>query len=108
MNNFQETLGIIAGVLSLAGYIPYIITTVQGKTQPNKATWFIWTLVGGLIAFSYLKEGDQNTIWLPLGYFFGPLIISILSIWYGYSKWDSLRQILRGHRHHQHHTVDTI
>ncbi len=90
MNNLYESLGIIAGILALTGYIPYIISILRGKTQPNKATWFIWTLVGGLLAFSYFTTGDKNTIWLPLGYFFGPLITAILSLQYGYAQWSKL------------------
>ncbi len=88
-----EILGIIAGILSLVGYIPYLLTTVRGNTRPNKATWFIWTVVGGLLAFSYLAEGDQNSIWLPLGYFLGPLITAIVSIRYGYSEWSKLDKV---------------
>src|SRR3990167_10674293 len=90
MSNLYEILGIIAGILALVGYIPYIYTTVRGKTRPNKATWIIWTVIGGLIAFSYLFEGDKNTIWLPLGYFIGPLIVAILSFRFGYSEWTKL------------------
>ncbi|OGT38456.1 MAG: hypothetical protein A3F11_10025 [Gammaproteobacteria bacterium RIFCSPHIGHO2_12_FULL_37_14] len=90
MSNLYETLGILAGILALVGYIPYIYTTIRGKTRPNKATWIIWTVIGGLIAFSYLFEGDKNTIWLPLGYFIGPLVVAILSFRYGYSEWSKL------------------
>jgi hypothetical protein len=89
-NSTYETLGIIAGVLSIVGYIPYILAILRGETKPNKATWIIWTVIGGLLAFSYLAEGDQNTIWLPLGYFLGPLITAILSFKYGYSEWTKL------------------
>lgn len=90
MLGIHEILGITAGVLSLVGYIPYIISILRGKTQPNKASWIIWAIVGGLLAFSYLTEGDKNTIWLPLGYFFGPLVVAILSFKYGYSQWSRL------------------
>lgn len=85
-----ETIGIIAGILAIGGYIPYILSILMGKTRPNRATWFIWTIVGGLLAFSYMAEGDQNSIWLPLGYFLGPLITAILSIRYGYAEWTRL------------------
>jgi hypothetical protein len=88
--SMHGTIGIIAGILSIVGYVPYIISIFQKKTQPNKATWIIWAIVGGLLAFSYLAEGDQNTIWLPLGYFVGPLIVAILSFFYGYSTWSKL------------------
>ncbi len=85
-----ETIGIIAGILAIGGYIPYIYSILAGKTRPNRATWFIWTIVGGLLAFSYIAEGDQNSIWLPLGYFLGPLITAILSLRYGYAEWTRL------------------
>lgn len=93
MLNTHETLGIIAGILGVVGFIPYIISILRGKTRPNQATWFIWTLVGGLLAFSYLFEGDKNTIWLPLGYFLGPLVVALLSFRYGYSTWTRLDKI---------------
>ncbi len=75
-----EMLGMIAGIIAISGYIPYIYSILKGQTRPNRATWFIWTIVGGLLAFSYMAEGDQHSIWLPLGYFFGPLITAILSL----------------------------
>lgn len=88
-----ELLGLTAGVLSIAGYVPYVISILRKKTLPNKATWIIWTIVGGLLAFSYVAEGDPNTIWLPIGYFVGPLVVAILSFWYGYMEWTRLDKI---------------
>ena len=88
-----ETIGIIAGVLALVGYIPYIYSIFKGITKPNRATWIIWTIVGGLLAFSYAAEGDSNAIWLPIGYFVGPLIVAILSIWYGYTEWTRVDKV---------------
>ena len=93
MHNIHETIGIIAGILALLGYIPYIISILSGKTRPNKATWVIWSIVGALLSFSFLAEGDKNAIWLPLGYFLGPLIIAVLSLRYGYSVWSKLDKI---------------
>lgn len=93
MDQVYQVIGIIAGILALAGYIPYIISIFLGHTRPERATWFIWTLVGGLLAISYLFSGDQNTIWLPIGYFIGPLFVAILSIKYGYSTWSKLDTI---------------
>ncbi|OGT55391.1 MAG: hypothetical protein A3F14_01780 [Gammaproteobacteria bacterium RIFCSPHIGHO2_12_FULL_43_28] len=90
MEQIQEMLGITAGVLALVGYIPYIISILRGKTRPNRATWLIWTVIGGLLAFSYIAEGDFHTIWLPLGYFLGPFITVLLSIRYGYAIWTRL------------------
>lgn len=90
MDNYYQILGIMAGVIGLLGYIPYIVSILQGKTKPNRASWFIWTLVGGLLAFSYMSAGDMNTAWVPLGYFIGPFVTAILSIRYGYAVWTKL------------------
>ena len=88
-----ETLGIVAGVLAIVGYVPYIISILLGKTKPNRASWFIWALVGGLLAVSYIAEGDRNTIWLPISYFLGPLIVALLSLRYGYTTWTKIDTI---------------
>lgn len=41
----KSDLIIIAGVLTVLGYIPYITDVVKNKTHPNLVTWFTWTLV---------------------------------------------------------------
>lgn len=86
----QEVIGIIAATIGIAGYIPYIISIFQGKTLPNRATWIIWTFIGGLLAFSYMAEGNPESIWLPFAYFLGPFIVALLSIKYGYTTWTRL------------------
>lgn len=90
MHNFHEIAGIVAGILSLLGYFPYIVAILRGTTKPNRASWFIWTLVGGLLAVSFAATGDRQAIWLPIGYFVGPFITAILSIRYGYAAWTRL------------------
>lgn len=85
-----EMIGIIAGILAVLGYIPYLYSILAGKTKPNRATWFIWTIVGGLLAFSYIAESHSGSIWLPLAYFMCPLITAILSLRYGYAEWTRL------------------
>lgn len=86
----QEVIGLIAGAIGIGGYIPYIISIFRGNTQPNRATWIIWTIIGGLLAFSYMAEGNPESIWLPFGYFVGPFMVAILSFRYGYNTWTRL------------------
>src|SRR5665213_2181309 len=89
----HETLGYVAGILAIGGYIPYIIATLKGTTKPNKATWIIWMVVGGLLASSYVASGDHASMWLPIGYFIGPLLVAILSFKFGYSEWTRLDKV---------------
>src|SRR5690242_18066463 len=70
----QALLGALAGALSLLGFMPYIVEIVQGKTRPNRATWWIWTVVGAMLSASYYASGSPHAIWVPLSYVVGPLV----------------------------------
>lgn len=83
----------IAGVLSLIGFVPYWWAIVQGQTRPNQATWWIWTIVGIIIAFSYRASGAQSTIWVPITYVVGPFCTALLSIKFGADGWTKLDTI---------------
>ncbi len=89
MSNWRETIGIIAGCLSLIGFMPYIITIWQGKTKPNKATWCIWAIVGIILCTSYYSSGAINTMWVPLALAIGHVVIAILALRYGKGAWNS-------------------
>lgn len=86
-------LGICAGILSFSAYLLYIFTTLKGRTRPNRATWWILTLVGLMIAVSYYAGGARDTIWIALSYVLGPAIIAVLSLKYGEGKWEKLDKI---------------
>ena len=78
-----ELAGQIAGIISLAAFIPYILAIVNKKTSPNKVTWWVWTLVGILLVGSqYFATGSINTLWLPIGLTIGNLIVALLSLRY--------------------------
>jgi len=93
MAHYREIAGAVAGILSLAGYIPYLLGVIRGTTRPNLASWIIWTLVGGLLAVSFIAKGDFHAIWLPLGYFFGPLVTAIFALRCGYMAWSRMDSI---------------
>lgn len=84
----QELLGQLAGVISLLGFVPYIAEIVQGKTRPNRATWWIWTVVGAMLCGSYYASGARHTLWVPVSYVIGPLVTALLSLKYGEGGWE--------------------
>jgi hypothetical protein len=86
----REVIGIIAGVLSLFAHLVYVKSILSGNTRPNRATWWVLTLIGTIITLSYYAEGARNTIWLPAGYTLGALLIALLSLRYGEGKWEKL------------------
>ena len=93
MFNYYNIIGLVAGFLSFSAYVLYIITTLRGKTKPNKATWWILTLIGVMIASSYYAEGARDTMWIALSYVAGPLVIAFLSLRYGEGTWERLDKI---------------
>ena len=90
MTEPASLFGIAAGGLSFFAFLVYIRSTLRGDTRPNKATWWVLTLVGLMIASSYYSEGARNTIWVPVSYIAGPLIVALLSIRYGEGQWEPL------------------
>ena len=85
--------GLIAGVISFAAHVLYIVTTVQRKTKPNRATWWIFTIVALIVLASYYSAGARDTIWIPVSYALGALIIALLSLRYGEGGWTTLDRI---------------
>ena len=83
----NRVIGIVAGVLALSAIIPYTISIFRRKTVPNRATWFIWALCGGLIAGSYDAVGATDSRWVPWAYAVGPFLVFLLSIRYGEGGW---------------------
>ena len=80
--------GRLAGLLSLAAFVPYILTTLRGQTRPNRATWWIWTTNGLVLGASYYSSGAENTVWVPVSYVVGPLVTALLAIRHGEGGWS--------------------
>jgi hypothetical protein len=78
-----ELLGLTAGVLTLVATIPYIFDILHRRAQPERASWLIWLVLGGIALFSQLAEGATNSLWLLVCDTVGVLIIFLLSLRYG-------------------------
>lgn len=55
--------GIAAGVLSTLAYLPYLIDTISDQTQPQRASWFIWSVLASISFFSQVFEGATASLW---------------------------------------------
>lgn len=81
-------LGELAGMISLLAYCVYIFAMLKGKARPNRATWWIWSVVGCILAASYYFSGARATMWVPVSNTVGPLIIALISLKYGEGGWS--------------------
>lgn len=87
MPDIRDIVGEVAGAVSFIAFIPYIYSTLRGEMKPNRATWWIWTLVGVMLGASYYSSGADSTIWVAVSYVIGPLVTAIISIKYGEGGW---------------------
>lgn len=88
--NQHQVCGVIAGILSAAAFIPYIVSILRGKTKPSRVTWSIWVLVGVLICGSYTALGATSTAWVTFSYVIGPAVVAVLSFRRGVGGWEKL------------------
>ncbi len=85
-----QLAGWLAGAVSFVSTARYLVAILRGGTRPNRATWWILTLVGGLVAASYYESGARHTMWVPVSYVIGPLAVALVSLRYGEGGWTRL------------------
>lgn len=51
---------VLSGILVIAGFMPYLVTTLRGKTTPRKTTWIIFTTLDSIAFVGMLIEHKLN------------------------------------------------
>jgi len=83
----DENIVLVGVILSLYGGLNYLISTLKGKTKPNRVTWFFWALAP-LIAFAAeIQKGVGLQVWMTFSVGFNPLLILIASFFNKKSYW---------------------
>jgi hypothetical protein len=78
-----ELIGILGGLLAIAGSIPYILDAFKKKITPHRITWGIFTLVDIIAIANQFAAGATNSIWLVVGFALANLTIFVLSLRHG-------------------------
>lgn len=89
--------GELAGIFSLLAYFTYVSSAVRGKNRPSRASWFIWTVVGFIIASSYYYSGATTTMWVPVSNSIGQFVIFLVALKYGKKGWTKFESVFLGH-----------
>lgn len=85
-----EIFAILSGLILAAGAPPYLIDILKGKTKPERATWFIWSVLGTIAFFSQLSlHGGWSLVFIGLDGL-GSIIVFLLSLRYGVGGWSLL------------------
>ena len=78
-----EIFGYISALLSIVMIAPYVRDIFTKNTKPERASWFIWTVLTSIAFFSQFAKGATDSLWLSAGQTLAVLIVFLLSIKYG-------------------------
>lgn len=78
-----QYFGYISGICIVLSFLPYLVSIFKGQAKPERASWLIWSILGGIAFFSQLAKGGSSSLWLPGTQTFGDILIFMLAIWYG-------------------------
>jgi hypothetical protein len=81
-------LGLLAGIIGVIGYAPYIRDILKGSTKPDRASWLIWTLEYTALFAAQLSVGAAESLWLIGLQLLGVVAICALSYRYGVGGFD--------------------
>lgn len=78
-----QIIGLVSGLLAIAAILPYIRDIIKKTTRPERASWFIWTVLGGIAFFSQLAKGATNSLWMTAVSTLCVLTVFLLSLKHG-------------------------
>lgn len=58
--DIAASLGVVAGLVGVAGTVPYVRDIVRGSTRPHRGTWLIW---GGLAVVVCMSQRADGARW---------------------------------------------
>lgn len=70
----------LAGAIAIVAYVPYLRDTWSGKTRPNRATWWIYTVVGLVATSGSFAVGARESLTVPLVYATASLAVALVAI----------------------------
>ena len=85
-NKVKEAFAIIAGLLVILANVSYSIDIVRGRVKPHSYTWFVWSVVTGIVLAGQVASGAGiGALPTALNELF-TLTNFVLSLKYGYAK----------------------
>jgi len=78
-------LNVVAGILFVFAFIPYIRAILRGETKPAKASWIIWASLDYIVLAGMIVEHTVNG--QILGAVIGATIVIGLAMKYGTPGW---------------------
>ena len=87
----QQTFNVLAGVLFVAAFVPYIRAILKKVATPMKSTWLIWATLDSITFAGMWAEDTVNG--QITGAILGAWTVTILAFKYGESGWTLLDKL---------------
>jgi hypothetical protein len=84
--NYFAILGICAAIINAMAFVPYIRTIVNRKTLPERASWWIWSILMSIALAAQIASGATWSALLTAVFFAGNIVVAFLSLRYGYGR----------------------
>lgn len=88
------SFGLLSAILTTFAYLPYVRDTLRGKTQPQRASWLIWSILGTIALCSQAFEGATHSMWFAGTQVGGTVLVFLLAIRRGVGGFLSRRDRL--------------
>lgn len=62
--SYKEALGIIAVIIAVVSYVPYIRDILNGKTKPHAFSWLVYSVMTGIAFFGQVVGGGGAGAWV--------------------------------------------
>ncbi|MEL6916053.1 MAG: hypothetical protein AAFP13_16275 [Pseudomonadota bacterium] len=69
-----------AFVFTLAAFAPYLRNVLAWRTRPQRASWFIWSVLSGVSFLGQLAEGASSSLVFAGAQWGGTVLVLLLSI----------------------------
>ena len=61
--DLKITLGVLAAIVALVNYLPYLIGVVKRTLHPHAFSWIIFTVITGTVSVAQFSEGAGAGAW---------------------------------------------
>jgi len=80
MTGIVPVLGVLAGVVAVADFLPYLRDTLHGTTRPQRGTWLIWGVLAIVALISQRADGASWSLIMAAAQAVLTTFIFVLSI----------------------------
>jgi hypothetical protein len=81
--DYKSILGVLAVIIGLVGYVPYLRNIFNGKTKPHAFSWLVWGILTGIAFVAQVHSKGGAGAWVT-GFTAGVCIfIFMLALWKG-------------------------